>query len=157
VLLTLLCPQIGVAQCLHVHPESPPFTPTRGRPPVPRRLLLAVLAGNLRHIGHGPIAKVAGQGRDLLRVPPLNQVRRLVSPLGPLARRISSVLPRPAGLGGRPSGACDAGSGEASGRGHRRTDLSRRADDGRALLLVLVALLAEGDALGFFRHGGCWV
>jgi hypothetical protein len=156
-MLTLLCPQVGIAQCLHVHAESPPFTTTRGRPTVPRRLLLAVLAGNLRQVGHGSIAEVAGQGRDLLRVPPLNQVRRLVSPLGPFARRISSVLPRPAGVGGWPSCACDARGGQSSGRGHGRTNLSRRADDGRALLLVLIALLAEGDALRLFRHGGCWV
>jgi hypothetical protein len=153
--LTLLCPQVGIAQCLHVHPQSPPFTTACRRPSVPRRLLLPILAGNLRQVGHGSIAKVAGQGRDLLRIPPLNQVRRLVGPLlRPLARRIASVLPRPAGVGGRPSGARDAGGGDASCRGHGRTDLSRRADDWRTLLLVLVALLAERDALGLFRHGG---
>jgi len=150
--LTLLCPQVWIPQRLHVHPKPAPVTAS-GRAVLPRGILLAELHGDLRHVGHGPIAKVARQRGDFLRVSPLDQIGRLVGPLGAFSRDIAPVLPRPARVGGWASSAGDAGCGYASASasasscGQGRTDLTRRADGLRRLLLVLVPLLAQGDAL----------
>lgn len=145
--LTLLSPQVGVIERLHVnHRASSLFHAVRRRPYVSRLALVPILAGNLRHVRHGPIAKVAGQGRDLLRIPSLDEVRRLVGPLGPFARHIAPVLSGPAGLGGG-SRARYAGCCYICARGQGGTDLTGRADGRGRLLLVLDALLAEGDAL----------
>lgn len=146
--LTLFCPQVRIPQRLHVNSQPAPV-PTSGRAILPRRILLAKLHGYLRHIGHGPIAKVARQRGDLLRVPPLDQIRRLVGPLGAFSWDIAPVVSRPARVGGWASSASagDARCCNASSCGHRRTDLTRRADGRRRFLLVLVPLLAQGDSL----------
>jgi hypothetical protein len=122
---------------------------TRSWPSVLSLALLPVLVRNRRHIWEAG-QEVVRQRRNLLRVPPLDQVRRLVRPLRPLPWRIFHG-PRPAGLDGRASRAWQRGTAHTDASRHGRTDLPRRADGGRILLLVAL-LLAQGDALGPFRH-----
>lgn len=79
--LTSLYFQVGVPQCSWINLQHPSIGASR-RPSLSRLALLSVLGGHLWHLRHGfSIPKVARQRRDLLGVPPLDQIGRLVGSL----------------------------------------------------------------------------
>ena len=158
---TLIRLQVVVRQLLSVRLEAPPVRSPR-RPAVSAWGCFSELGRYLGQIGHGhPIPKVARQLCDLLRVPSLDQIGRLVLPraLWPLSRpRGLDPLAGPARLIGGTSTVLSAGyGGSTQPHGHRRTDLARSTDDRRALLALVAALLvlAQRDAFPLlFRHVG---